>query len=93
MIDIQEMFNKFDDDYGKFDDVTDKLHNRPDLCAMLILDKLIPGNRDMVYASSHDVIYLDVDLDELAKVATESDIRNLSRCGVRGDSDSLSMFV
>ncbi len=49
----------------------------------------------MVSAAEHDEILLDVDLEELAKVATEEQIVELIRCGVRYDSstDSLAMFV
>lgn len=95
MIDIHELFNKYDSDHLKFDRVENKLHHRADICAFLLLDKLLPSNSDMVSASDHDIIYLDADLEELAKVATEDDILMLIRCGVHYDieTDSLAMFV
>jgi hypothetical protein len=93
MINIQDAFRSLNDDFGGFDYVTDKLSNRPDLCAMLLLDKLLPGNCDIIGNAEHDIIYFDIDIDLLGKVATVLDIQTLSRCGVMCDSDGLSMFV
>lgn len=66
---------------------------RSDLRAFLLLDKLVPGTRDIVSCAAHDEIWLDVDLEELAKAATQDDILTLIRCGVRLDGESLAMFV
>lgn len=93
MINIQEAFRSLNDDFGGFDYVTDKLSNRPDLCAMLLLDKLLPGNCDIICSAEHDIIYFDIDTDLLGEVATTLDVLNLARCGVMCDSDGLSMFV
>ena len=72
----------------------EKPSQRSDLCAFLRLDKLLPGDMDMVAAGEHDMIYLEPDLDELAAVITEDDIRYLAACGVHyDDTDSLAMFV
>lgn len=72
-----------------------RLHRRPDLNAFLLLDRLCPGDDDMVCAAENDEIYLAVGVDSLAGVATEEDILDLMRCGVRYDapSDSLAMFA
>ena len=96
MIDLRETLEKYDDDYLKFDRVENKLHSRPDICAFLLLDKLLPNaGRDMVCAAAHDVIYLDADCEKLAEVATEGDILTLTRCGVHYDTetDGLAMFA
>ena len=95
MLNLAEVFEKFDDDYIKFERIENKLSGRPDLHAFLLLDKLMPGTRDMVSAAKHDEIYLDVDCEKLAEVASEDDILTLTRCGVRyeGDTDSLCMFA
>ncbi len=96
MIDLKEIFDRFDDEFLKFERVEEKLHSRPDVCAFLLLDKLVsrPG-RDMVTVAEHDEIYLDTDCEQLARVATEADIRTLRRCGVlyNEDIESLMMFV
>lgn len=96
MIDLEETFERLNDDYLKFERVENKLHSRPDLCAFLLLDKLIPNaGRGMVCAAEHDEIFLDADCEKLAEVATEEDILTLTRCGVHYDSetDSLAMFA
>jgi hypothetical protein len=96
MIDLGATFEKLENEYLKFERVEKKLHSRPDLCAFLLLDKLLPNDgRDMVCAAEHDEIYLDADCEKLAEVATEDDILTLTRCGVHYDSDtdSLAMFA
>jgi AAA15 family ATPase/GTPase len=96
MIDLNATFEKHNDDYLKFDRVENKLHSRPDLCAFLLLDKLMPNaGRNMVFAAEHNEIFLDADCEKLAEVATEEDILTLTRCGVNydGDIDSLAMYM
>lgn len=92
---IEERFEKYDEEYVKFDRIENKLSNRPDLHAFLMLDKMFPHGSDMVSAAEHDEIFLDVDVDKFNEVATDDQIRDLCRCGVRYDesTDSLSMFV
>lgn len=97
MIDIHETFERFNDDFLKFDRIPSerRLHARPDLCAFLLLDRLVPGSTDMIACAEHDEIWLEVDVEKLAAVATEDELLTLVRCGVRydGDVDSLAMFV
>ena len=96
MIDLAETFEKYADEYIKFDRVENPAHARPDICAFIVLDQLLPNaGRDMVCAAEHDEIWLDVDCEKLAEVATDADILLLTRCGVRYDDgiDSLAMFV
>lgn len=94
-MDLDEMFDKCEDEYIKFDRVENKRSNRPDLHAFLLLDELMPGTRDMVSAAEHDEIYLDIDVDAFKAVATEEIVIELTRCGVRYDSgyDTFCMFV
>jgi hypothetical protein len=95
MINLKEVFIKYEDDFAEFEKCTEKPSQRGDLCAFAILDRLVPGTRDMVSAAEHDEIYLCVEPEELEKVATEEDIANLVRCGViyNEPTDSFSMFV
>ena len=95
MVNIELIFANNDGEYGKFEMVEDKLSNRPDLCAFLLIDKLLGGSRDMVCASEHDQFYLEADCEVLSLRATEGDIITLIRCGVMFDSetDSLAMFA
>lgn len=96
MIDLAWAFEKHDDTYCKFKDIKDPPNARPDISAFIYLDRLLPNpGRDMVSAAEHDEIYLGIDCEKLAEVATEDDVIFLSRCGVRFDEglDSLCMFV
>jgi len=96
MIDVEATFEKYEDEFLKFDRVQNKLHSRRDICAFLLIDKLLPrAGMDMVCAAEHDEIYLDADVEKLAEVATEEDILTLVRCGVHFESstDSLAMFA
>lgn len=92
---VIEFFRKSGDDFLVFKRVANKASNRPDLNAFILLDKLVPGDMDIIAGSDHDVIYLEVSPDELAKVATEEDILTLVRCGVRWSSeyDCLTMYT
>lgn len=89
-----ELFDKAGE-FLKFDRIENPLHARPDICAFLRLDQLVPGKRDMVSAAEHDEIFLDVDLEKLAEVATADDVVFLQRCGIRLDdyNGGLAMFV
>jgi len=98
MINIEAAFEKFNPETGpgeflEFDRISHKLHQRPDIHAFLLLSSLVPSQLDMVSSAEHDEIFLEVDPDDLAKVATEEQIRDLVRCGVRLDDDHLCMFV
>jgi hypothetical protein len=94
-MDLHEVFEKHNDDFIKFERVENKKSQRPDLHAFLLLDELCPGTMDMVSAAEHDEIWLDVDCEELAKVITEDQVLELTRCGVHYDSgyDALKLFV
>ena len=96
MIDLKAEFDK--DRAYSFAEMPEpyQLSRRKDLCAFLILDRLMPNNsRDIVEAAEHDMIYLDADLDELAQVATANDIMALQACGVMysDHDDSLTMYA
>lgn len=93
MLNLEEVFAKHDKEYLQFECVLDPSSKRPDLCAFLLLDQIMPSDTDIVVSASHDEIWLSVDCEELAKVATEYQIITLIRCGVRYDSDCLCMFV
>jgi hypothetical protein len=92
---LKELFDAVTDDYLDFARIENPPSQRPDLCAFILLDRLLPGgDSDIVSASEHDEFYLSFDCDELAKVATPELVRDLSRCGVRYDEsfNALCMF-
>jgi hypothetical protein len=93
MLNLEEMFEKHEDEFLKFDRVQNKRSKRQDLHAFLLLDELVPGDNDIVSCAEHDEIYLGVDCGELAEVITEEQVIELSRCGVRPGRDCLCMFT
>lgn len=93
---IEALFEKHDDEYIKFDRVSKKRSNRPDLHAFMLLDEILPESaHDIVAAAEHDEIYLDCDDEQLEACLTEELIVELTRCGVRYDSENggLCMFA
>jgi hypothetical protein len=93
---MESLFDRFEDEFLKFDRVAteDRLKTaRPDLCAFLWLDKLVPENSDIIQAAEHDQIWMGCTLDDLAAVVTEPIIRILVRCGVRIEDGILSMYA
>jgi hypothetical protein len=95
MLNITKIFKDNEDEFLKFENCTEKVCERADLCAWAILDRLVPGDDDMVSSAEHDEIFLVVEPNEIADIATEEDIINLIRCGVRLDTqfDCFAMFV
>lgn len=83
------------DEYLKFERVPDKLSSRPDLHALILLDRLVPGTVDILSGAEHDVVSLAISADELAARATSSQLQDLLRCGVHYnvEYDCLEMFV
>lgn len=71
---LDEIIAKFreSDEFLKFDRVANKLSKRPDIHAFLLLDKLVPRERDMVAGAEHEEIYLAVAPSELENVISET---------------------
>lgn len=93
---LEAAFEKHsEDEFLEFNRIKNPRHHRPDLCAFLMPDEAVPGEfgRDMVSGAEHDLVFLGVDVEELAKVATDDLIRDLSRCGVRFEDSWLEMFA
>ena len=91
-----KIFKDHDEDFGEFQAIATPLSTRPDVNAFMLLDRLIPGRfNDLLTAADHDEIYLDVDPDAFAAVATEENIIDLIRCGIRYDDEEgeFRMFV
>ncbi len=95
MLDLNAAFEKYDDEFLKFDRIENPRHSRPDICAFLMLHDLVSSNkdRDMVCAAEHDEIWLEVDPEEVAANATEEQICDLIRCGVRYTDYGFGLFV
>ena len=72
-----------------------RLSQRPDLHVFQLLDQLVPGSHDIIAGAEHDVIWLEVSVEDLAAVITEEQILDLARCGVmyHNETESLRMFA
>lgn len=94
-MDLHDRFEQFKDEFLKFDRIDNPRSKRPDLHAFLMLDEIQPGDRELISASEHDEFFLDIDCDAFAEQATDDQIRDLRRCGVRYDSelDLLCMYA
>lgn len=79
---LKQSFARHRAELNHFERIAAPLHPRPDVCAFLMLDRLLPGTARMVATAEQEVIYLSVDLAEFAAVATEDTVRDLVRCGV-----------
>ena len=96
---FEEAYDKYsDEEYGHFDRVKNKLSTRKDLHAFILLDKLVPSEnegRDIVSAAEHDEFWLGIEVSDLNDAATEEQMIELIRCGVRYDSgaDALAFFT
>lgn len=83
-------------DYLKFERVENKLSERPDIHALILLDRLQPNpGRDIISCAEHDIVYLDIDTEKLNEIITDQQVQELARCGVHYDSDGdgLAMFA
>ena len=99
-----ELLQRYFDEPGcRFGAVQNKKSQRGDLHAMILLDHIVPGAvessdygaPDMVAGAEHDQIWLATDMEVLAPLITEEQVRELACCGVYydGEGDGLSMFV
>lgn len=92
---LKDLFKLHHGEFLEFDRVANKRSKRPDLHAFMLLDELCPGEKDIVSAAEHDEIFLAVEVEDLAKVITEDQVIELTRCGIRvsSDFDCLCSFV
>ena len=94
---LKERMAILDEEYARFDRIETKTTQRPDLLALILLDRLLPrcGEEDIICAAEHDQIWLDVDVERLNEIIADEDLRTLVRCGVRYDeqNDALSLFI
>ena len=94
-IKLRDLFEKYGDEYIRFERIENKKSSRPDIHAMILLNEIVPGDRDIVSASEHDEFWLDIDCEKLAEIITDEQVIELRRCGVHYDEevDSLGMFT
>lgn len=92
--DLHDIFVKHDDEFIKFERVSNKLHKCPDIHAFLLLEQIAPVERGrIITCAEHDEIYLGTDMELFCANAREEQIVDLIRCGVRYDNNGFCMFV
>lgn len=65
-----------------------------DFDAFVLIEKLVPSDRDIISAAEHDQYWLAVDEEELAAVITEDQIKYLLQCGIMHEEGmGLSVFA
>jgi len=82
---MDELISEWDErsrSRAPFSFVKNKLSRRSDLCAMLILDKLCPGDSKVISYVSDDEIRFGIELEKLVGVISTDDISDLCACGV-----------
>ena len=93
---LREFFEANNDEYRESEKIPPerRLHRRPDINAFLLLDRLVPGDRDIVCGAEHDEFFIGIDTEDLAMSdATDDDILDLIRSGVMLGQYGLSMFA
>ena len=83
---LDERFNDYEDEYLKFDSIENKLSDRPDLCALILLNKLFPSTNNIIGATEHDIMYINISRNEI-KTLTDDQIVYLIRCGIHFNSE------
>ena len=91
---LKELFDD-NEDFLKFERVKNKYCQRADLHAFILLNKICPGNKDIIDGADHEIVFLGVDIDKLAENITEERVDELSMCGVffSNEFNCLAMFV
>ena len=82
---LEQLFDKYITECKKFYLVKNKLSLNPDICALMLLNKLTDDRASNISIDSikNDFIYFaGIDESKLLEVVTEQDIIDLCRCGV-----------
>ncbi len=91
-----ELFRLWDDDYDlDFNDVQGKHSKRADVHILVTLDKILPddGGQDLISCHVNDMLYLNVEPEELAPLITEEQLKDLVRAGLGYDDVTDSVFI
>lgn len=85
---FHSLFNSFDD-YCNFSKVAQKSASRPDVHAMIVLDRLLLDLRSMslplIHCVKNSTVWFTITAEQFKEVATIEIIRELVRCGVSYD--------
>ena len=91
---MSEAFKKhFDEEFIKFDRVTNKATNKADLHGFLILDRLDPESTSVLGSAGADEVFLHTSPDAVLDKITEVDIIDLLRCGISYNEGYESFYI
>lgn len=94
---LEAAFDKYgEEEFLKFERISNPLSRRADLCAMIFLDQAVPTpviGQDIIADTQYEEVYFGIDPEELATKITEDDVKMLVRCGIRLDDGGLCMFT
>lgn len=91
---MSEAFKKYsDEEFLKFDRVTNKATNKSDLHGFLILDRLEPESTAVLGSAEHDEVFLHTSPDAVLDKITEADIIDLLRCGISYNEEYESFYT
>lgn len=94
---LKKLINQYCEDYEgcKFERVQNKLSQRADLHAFLLMDRILPSSDNIISRAEHKEIYFSVQIDDFASVVTQDEVLELVRCGVSYDGhfNCLYMFT
>ncbi len=89
---IEYLFSWFAENSSSVDRIVIK--GRSDLFAFNLLGSLVEGSGCIIAAAEHDIIYLNIQVNQLVGKITKYQIGQLKECGIRVGSDGvLEMFV
>lgn len=93
---VNNLFSSMDGEFCKFYLVERKLSNRRDVHAIKWLDEKFPSsalvNNELMHVVGADNMAFSIDISGL-EVLTESDIKDLVRCGVSFDHYNLQLVL
>jgi hypothetical protein len=81
------------EEYLQFHKIKNPLSKRPDMHALLMLDKMFPEEGDMIDWAGHEVIGISISPEELLEVATKEELLDLYRCGLSHTENGLTFYV
>lgn len=84
---LHDFFEEQNDEFIKFERVENKRSQRRDLHAFMQLDTWIPGDKKIIAAANHDIVYLEVSAQEVVENLSKDQIIELIRCGIGLDSE------
>ena len=92
---LGERFEKYAEENLDFDSIKQKFSQRDDVHALVLLDRLLPGNGELIGKTDYYGFYLDIEPEELNAIITDEQIKELLACGVSyfEDRDALYMFT